>query len=272
MSDPRPIGVFDSGVGGLTVFRELSRLLPHENLLYLGDSARLPYGNKSADTIIRFTHECADFLLKKKIKLLLIACHTASAVALEELRKSFPIPVIGVVQAGFELVVECSKNQKIAILGTPGTILSGIYQKLLQEKLPSAQIFPIACPLFVPLAEEEFFDHAATDAIAQHYLAFLQKTQIDTALLACTHYPLLKAPIQKVLGPSVKILEPASRCVNQVVQQLSKTGELNCSTTAPFYQFFITDNPSRFASLSKTFLGRPLDPIFVKCLSPQSNS
>ena len=260
------IAVFDSGVGGLTVFRELCRHLPHEDFIYLGDSARLPYGNKSPETIRRFTQECADFLLQKQIKLLVVACHTASAVALETIE--LPIPAIGVVQAGIDLIVQTTKNKRIAILGTPSTIQSGIYQERLQQVLPDAKLFPIACPLFVPLAEEQFFDHPATLAIAKHYLEPLQNMQIDTVLLACTHYPLLKNSIQKILGPSVTVIEPASRCAIQVQKLLSQMNQLNDSSHKPIYRFFVTDHSARFGDLAQVFLGRPLDPILI-CLETE---
>ena len=252
------IGIFDSGVGGLTVFREISRLLPRENFIYLGDTARLPYGSKSSDAIIRYSLECASFLMGQGIKLLVVACHTASSHALEILQEKLPIPVIGVVQPGFELLMAATQSQRVAILATQSTIASNVYQNLIYQHYPSAQVFPIACPLFVSLAEENFFDHPAADLIAEHYLHPLKSADIDAALLACTHYPLLKTAIQKALGPSIKIIEPALSCAQQVQSLLTKTHLLNGSNK-PYHRFYATDHRERFATLAKTFLGQEIE-------------
>lgn len=255
----QPIGIFDSGVGGLTVFREVSKILPHEDLIYLGDTARLPYGNKSSEAIIRFSLECAHFLLSQNIKLLIVACHTASSHALETLQKALPIPVIGVIQPGYELLMASTQTQRVAILATPATISSHIYQNLIHQNYPMAQVFPVACPLFVPLAEESLYDHEAAYLIAKHYLQPLNSMNIDAALLACTHYPLLRSAIQKALDPSVKILESATSCAELVRYMLAKNHELNQQQTKPSYRFFVTDHPERFSTLAKTFLGRNIE-------------
>ncbi len=254
-----PIGVFDSGVGGLTVFRELTRCLPQEDLIYLGDTARLPYGNKSSGSITQYTLECAHFLLQQKIKLLIIACHTASAHALEVLQETLPIPVVGVIQPGFELLMQTTHTQRVAILATQSTIASNIYQNLIRQHYPLACIFPIACPLFVPLAEEHFFDHPATDLIAAHYLESLQGANIDAALLACTHYPILRKAIQKALPSGVKILESAQSCSEQVLLLLKNSQLQNTQEKKSSYRFFATDHTQRFAALAKTFLGYEID-------------
>jgi glutamate racemase len=254
-----PIGVFDSGVGGLTVFREIASHLPHEDLIYFGDTARLPYGSKSPEAIVRYSLECASFLLEQRIKLLIVACHTSSAHALEILQEKLPIPVIGVIQPGFELLMQSTRNQRIAILGTESTIASKVYQNLIQQHYPMACIFPIACPLFVPLAEEHFFEHAAADLIAAHYLDPLKNANIDAALLACTHYPLLKKAIQKALGPSVQVLESAPTCAAQAQSMLSSSGLLNPQEKKPVYRFYATDYPARFSTLARTFLGYEID-------------
>ncbi|MBF8263585.1 MAG: Glutamate racemase [Parachlamydiales bacterium] len=251
----RPIGIFDSGVGGLTVFREVVNHLPHEDLIYFGDTARLPYGSKSPEAIIRYSLECATFLLEQNIKLLIVACHTASAHALEILQEKLPIPVIGVIQPGFELLMQSTRSQRIAILGTESTIASGVYQNLIRQHYPMASIFAVPCPLFVPLAEERFFDHAAADLIAAHYLDPLKEANIDAALLACTHYPLLKRSIHKALGPSVKILESAFTCAEQAQAVLCLNHTLNPQEIKPAYRFYATDHPIRFSTLAKTFLG-----------------
>jgi glutamate racemase len=258
MTPNDPIGVFDSGIGGLTVFREISRLLPQENLIYLGDTARLPYGSKSPEAIMSYSLECASFLFNEKIKLLVVACHTASAHALDILQEEFPIPILGVVQSGFELLMETTETQRVAILGTSSTIASNIYQNLIRQHYPNAQIFPIACPLFVPLAEENLFDHKAADLIAEYYLSALTAAHIDAVLLACTHYPLLRQAIQKVLGPSVKILEPARNSAEQVRSLLSSSHLLNGQKNKPDRRFYVTDHPTRFAALAKIFLGQEI--------------
>ncbi|MES2273384.1 MAG: glutamate racemase, partial [Chlamydiota bacterium] len=199
----RPIGLFDSGFGGLTVMREVARLLPRENLIYLGDTAHLPYGNKSPDSIYRYAFENAAFLLEKNIKLLIIPCHTACTHALSALQKQLPIPVIGVIESGVELIFETTSSFRIAVLGTSSTIASGIYPALIRSRFPNAHVYPVACPLFVPLVEEGFFNHKAAELVAESYLNPLKQQQIDTALLACTHYPLLRPIIQKTLGNQV---------------------------------------------------------------------
>lgn len=263
MRADQPIGVFDSGVGGLTVFREIAAMLPHENLLYLGDTARVPYGNKSPAAIIRYTQECAAFLVEKNIKLLVIACHTASAHVLEILQEKLSIPVIGVIQGGFEILMQSTINQRVAILGTASTIASKTYQNLIKEHYPSAVIYPVACPLFVPIVEEHLFGHPAADLIAKHYLEHLKNEEIDAALLACTHYPLMRAAIQNVLGPRVKIIEPAAICAGQVKALLQDTNLLNLQNRQPLYHFFATDHLERFQHLAKTFLGQEVHSVLV---------
>jgi glutamate racemase len=255
----QPIGIFDSGVGGLTVLSEVSRHLPEEDLIYIGDTARVPYGNKSSEAIIQYTLECTRFLLEKEVKLLIIACNTACSHALEILQETFPVPVIGVIQSGFELLMETTRTQRVAILATASTISSNVFQNLIRQHYPMASIFPIACPLFVPLAEENLFDHPAADLIAVHYLQNLHASDIDAALLACTHYPLLRRAIQKALLPTVKIVEPAQSCALQVRSLLSASQLLNNQRKKPRYQFFATDYTERFARLAETFLGHVID-------------
>ncbi len=256
----RPIGLFDSGFGGLTVMKELVRLLPQEDLIYLGDTAHLPYGNKSPQTVLQFARENASFLLKKNIKLLMIPCHTACSHAFEILQNELPIPVIGVIQPGLELILNIPR---IAILGTTSTIESGIYQTLLKEQNPHAQIIAKACPLFVPLIEEGFYNHPAAALIAELYLNPL-KGQIDAALLACTHYPLIRPLLQKVLGPEVKLFEPASLCALQAREYLSRANLLNPQSNRPRYEFFATDDPEKFRLFGKIFLGTEIDNVEKK--------
>lgn len=253
----RPIGLFDSGFGGLTVMREVMRLLPHEDLIYLGDTAHLPYGNKSPQTLLELARENSAFLLQQNIKLLIVACHTASSHTLAFLQETLPIPVIGVIEPGLELVASLDR---IAILATSGTIESGVYQSLLQKQNPKARIYPQACPLFVPLVEEGFTDHPSARLIAAAYLAPL-KGKVDAALLACTHYPLLRPIIQEALGPAVKLLEPAMPCALQAKTYLTSAHLLNPQTKKPRYSFYATDAPNKFRQGGKIFLGTDIPAV-----------
>lgn len=251
----RPIGLFDSGFGGLTVMKELARLLPHENLIYFGDTAHLPYGNKSPETVLKYAIANADFLMKQGIKLLIIPCHTACSHALEVLQNRLPIPVIGVIQSGLELIKDV---KRIGILATTSTIESGIYQSLITKMNPNAKVIGKACPLFVPLIEEGFHDHPATELIANTYLETI-RSEIDAALLACTHYPLIRQVLQKVLGPKVKLIEPAVKCAEEAIRCLSKSNSLNFQKNQPTYRFFASDDPEKFRRLGKVFFGSPIE-------------
>ena len=253
----RPIGLFDSGVGGLTVMRELIRALPYENVLYFGDTARLPYGNKSPSAIVRFSLENGDFLLRQQCKLLIVSCHTACSYALEVLQKALPIPVLGVRDAGIADLRAATKTKRVAVLGTAATISAGIFQTLLSD----LEVVPIACPLFVPLVEEGFQDHAATRQIAEHYLFPLKNRGIDAVLLGCTHYPLLSGVIQEVLGPTVQLIEPAKSTADAARALLQKQGLLNEKDSAPTYQFFASDDPEKFRRLAKIFFPHPIDKV-----------
>ncbi|HSX25522.1 MAG TPA: glutamate racemase [Chlamydiales bacterium] len=254
-----PIGLFDSGFGGLTVMREVVRILPHENLIYLGDTAHLPYGTKSPEAVLGFALENSDFLLKKNIKLLIVACHTACSHALAALQKKLPIPVIGVIEPGFELLMQTTRTMRVAILGTTSTIESGIYQSLFQKHMPQAEIHPIACPLFVPLIEEGFVNHISSEWIARTYLSPLTQKGIDAALLACTHYPLIRPILQKVLGPTVQLIEPAEQCAWQAFHALDKAHLLNPQRAKPRYEFFATDDPEKFRRLGRAFFGSEIE-------------
>lgn len=248
-----PIGLFDSGVGGLTVLNEIAKILPQENIVYLGDTARMPYGNKSPETVLSYALEGASFLLEKEIKLLIVACHTASSYALETLKKQLPIPVIGVIQPGFELLMQSTKNIQVAILGTEGTIRSGVYQNLILQHHPEAVVFPVACPLFAPMIEEGLIEHPSAKLIADHYLSDLRNSPIDAALLACTHYPLIRPLIQEALGDHVKLIEPAETCALQAREWLTSSSLLNRQIIPPIYQIYSTDNPFKFEQLMKRF-------------------
>ncbi len=255
------IGIFDSGFGGLTVMRAIRDLLPQENIIYFGDTARLPYGNKSPETILRYSKENADFLKSLGIKLLIIACNTASSIALSHLRSSLDIPIIGITEQGLEAVVRSSKTGQIAILGTRATIASGFYQHNIPKKLPFAQVNPICCPLFVPLVEEGYIDHPLTSMAIQEYLAPLKTQPIDTILLGCTHYPLLHAMIQKELGPQVSLIDPAAMCAEKTKEILIKHNLLNQNQAGPLYQFYVSDDPERFRRHGEIFLSHPIENV-----------
>lgn len=262
MGSNSPIGVFDSGVGGLTVLKELIHCLPNEEFIYFGDTARLPYGEKSRETILRYSIENTIFLLEKEIKLLVVACNTASAHALERLQQLFNIPVIGVIDPGAEYAVKMSAEGKIAVLGTKGTINSKSYQKAIIQKNKDAFVLPIACPLFVPFVEEHLVDHPATQMIIREYLAPIKKTVIDTLLLGCTHYPLLKDAIRKEVGESIQIIDSAFACAQAVVALLNeKKLYRNSNKPSVSHKYYVSDDPEKLQNLGRTFLGMPIDHV-----------
>lgn len=251
------IGLFDSGVGGLTVLRQLIQRLPNEHFIYLGDTARVPYGNRSPETIVRYSIEGAKWLLKKNIKLLVIACNTISALALPALRQLFDIPIIGVIEAGAEKAVAVTQSQRIALLATRATIGSGTYQTAIHRLAPWATISPIACPLFVPLVEEQWLDHPATRLVIKEYLRPLRARQVDTVLLGCTHYPLLQQLIQEEVG-NATLVDSASTCADHV-QELLQSHQLAALNGTGKRHYYVTDDPEKFCQLGEYFLGHPLD-------------
>ncbi len=256
-----PIGVFDSGVGGLTVLRQLIDLLPEERFVYFGDTARLPYGEKSRETIIRYSIENTIFLLEKNIKLLVVACNTATAHALERLEQIFNIPVIGVIEPCVEQAIEVSKKGRIAILGTKGTIRSESYQKAILQKMPTAYVLPVACPLFVPLVEEQYMHHAAARLIVQEHLKPIREKSIDTLLLGCTHYPLLKDLIRSEVGDEVNIVDSSSACAHKVCVTLKKMGLQATENATPKIEYFVSDDPLKFQMSGRFFLKLPIEHV-----------
>ena len=255
------IGIFDSGFGGLTVMRAIRQLLPCENIIYFGDTARLPYGNKSPDIILRYAIENSTFLIDQGIKVLVIACHTACSFALEHIRAALEIPVVGISEPGIAEVVNLSKNGHVAIIGTRATIASGIYQQKLQLALPKSEITAIACPLFVPLVEEGFLNHPLTELVVQEYLGPLKSMEIDTILLGCTHYPLLQPAIQKHQGDKVVLVDPANACAKKTQTLLRELGLENQEKSQPLYQFYVSDDPDKFRMHGKTFLNYPIEDV-----------
>ncbi|BBI18064.1 glutamate racemase [Neochlamydia sp. S13] len=263
MSNSQAIGIFDSGIGGLTVMKQIMHKLPHEKLIYFGDSARLPYGDKSADTILRYSIENAIFLMEHQIKLLVIACNTASAYAVDKLKQILKIPIVDVIQPGVEHAAKASRHLRIGVLATRATTESGIYPQQIKKKLPSCQVYSMPCPLLVPLIEEHLFDHPATQLIIKDYLAPLKQSSIDTLLLGCTHYPLLRPLIQKEIGPHVYIVDSASTCAEHVSLTLD-TYNLHASPDEkPSHRFYVSDYPEKFRLHGSKFLGHPIDKVNI---------
>lgn len=262
-----PIGVFDSGLGGLTVVRELRRLLPHENIVYVGDTARVPYGTKSPDTINRYAQQIAFFLLKKKVKAIVVACNTVSAVALKNLQH-LPIPVLGVIHPGARAAVLKSNTLKIGVVGTKATVSSHAYKRTIQKYAPKAHVWEEACPLFVPLVEEGWLNHPATRQIAKEYLSPFSKRIIDTLVLGCTHYPLLKPLLQNIVGKRVALIDSAEETARETRDLLKKKNLLNKSKRLGRHDYYVTDNPVSFTRLGRQFLGQHTNA--AKCLSLDS--
>lgn len=255
------IGVFDSGVGGLTVLNQIVKILPNEKIIYLGDTARLPYGDKSPETVLRYTIENAIFLMNYNIKLLVIACNTATAYAIHKIQTIFNIPIIGVIEPGAEQAVKVTRNNRIAVIGTKGTILSQAYERKIAEFSPKAEITSIPCPLFVPLVEEGLHSHSATTLIVNEYLKPLKNQTFDTLLLGCTHYPVLKKVIQEYLGPTISIVDSATTCAEKIQQTLLELSLNSQEKTPTPQQFFVTDNPDKFKDTGKKFFEGSLENI-----------
>ncbi|MCP4482734.1 MAG: glutamate racemase [bacterium] len=245
------IGIFDSGLGGLTVMKAIKEALPCENIIYFGDTARVPYGNKSPETIKRFAKEMTDFLCSKNIKILVVACNTASAFALEYLKTILDIPVVGVIEPGSKSALEVTKTKKIGVIGTKGTINSGVYENILSRLDSTVEVQVKACPLFVPLVEEGWVENKITEDIAKQYLADL--TGIDTLILGCTHYPILKKVIENILGDSVIIVDSAIETA-QVVRNTIKLNAMEQKACQGQSEFFVSDDPGKFREVSRKFL------------------
>ena len=258
MNKTNPIGFFDSGIGGLTVVKSVTQLLPNENIVYFGDTARVPYGSKSNETVVEYSIQAANFLLRKNIKLLVVACNTASSVALKELRKFLTVPVIGMIEPGAKLALSESKNKHIGVIGTRATINNKAYAHELKRLNPKVKVFEQACPLFVPLAEEGWLDHKATELIAKTYLSEMKEHKIDSLILGCTHYPILADIIQKVVGKSVKLVDSGTPAARLVEDYLNGRGLRNQSVHHGQSEFYVSDVPTKFREIAETFLGRKI--------------
>jgi len=252
--DPRPIGIFDSGVGGLTVLQALCRRLPAESFIYLGDTARLPYGSKSAATVQRYALNAAGTLVAQDVKLLVVACNTASAQALPQLVDALPLPVLGVVEPGVRAALATGAH-RVGIIGTEGTIRSGAYQANLVRLAPKVSVQAVACPLFVPLAEEGWWDHPVTDAVARHYLQPLLDWGVEAIILACTHYPLLLPSLSRVAGPGVKLVDSASAVADAVVARHSRL--LRRTLGKGSVRLQLSDASASFLRVAAAILGSP---------------
>jgi glutamate racemase len=256
--DRDAIGIFDSGVGGLTVMHELVGALPAESFIYLGDTGRYPYGNKSPETVTRYSLENASFLVDKGIKLLVVACNAASSVALDALRAECRVPVIGVIEPGAKAAAANTESGRVGVIGTEVTIASGAYTRALKRLRPELEIYTRACPLFVPLAEEGWTDNEVARATIALYLGSLQRSGIDTLILGCTHYPLLKRAIAEFFGKDVRLVDSAEETAQEVHETLRESGQLRRRGRG-VTSFFVTDVPDRFVKVGRRFLGERVE-------------
>jgi glutamate racemase len=260
-----PIGVFDSGLGGLTVAHAIMRQLPAENLLYFGDTARVPYGPKSPETVRRYSREIVAFLLEQGVKAIVVACNTATAHALPMLREELAVPVIGVVEPGARAAVKASRTGRIGVIATEGTVKSGAYVRAIRAVAPDADVTALACPLFVPLVEEGWTERDATRLIAREYLEPLARQQVDTLVLGCTHYPLLKPLIADVMGPDVRLIDSAEETAVDTRRMLEEFS-LASPATSGSYRFVASDDPQQFLSLGQRFFGDTIERVEIRSL------
>lgn len=259
-----PVGVFDSGVGGLTVTREIMRQLPDENMVYFGDTARVPYGSKSKDNIIRYSRQIIRFLQTKNVKAIVIACNTASALALDVVKEETDIPIMGVIVPGAAAAVRATRNKKIGVIGTEATIRSQMYSKVMKEMLPGVEVIGKPCPLFVPIVEEGFAKHKIAEEVIDYYLASMKETDIDTMILGCTHYPLLRSRIMKYLGDGIQLVNPAYETAMELKKLLREMDLLNegqssaeesgqvCANGS--YEFYVSDTADKFKQFANSIL------------------
>ena len=256
-----PIGVFDSGIGGLTVVHAIMRQLPEESIIYFGDTARVPYGPKSPETVLRYSREIAGYLRDQGVKALVVACNTATAHALPALVAELPIPVVGVVGPGARAAVQATRTNSVGVVGTVGTINSGAYERAIRDARPDATITTRACPLFVPLVEEGWLDHEATRLVAREYLSPMAAANVDTLVLGCTHYPLLKPMISEVVGPGVRLIDSAEETAAETRRVLADKKLLANGAQAPVYRFVASDAPAQFLRLAQRFLGTSIERV-----------
>lgn len=253
----KPIGIFDSGVGGLTVFKEIRRRFPHEDLVYFGDTARVPYGPKSKNTVIDYSIQNARFLIQQGAKIIVIACNTSSATALETLKELLPVPVIGVIDPGAQAALEATEKKRIGIIGTEGTIRSKAYSSVISSLDSSCEVFSRSCPLFVPLAEEGWEDHEVTKQVIKEYLSPLVKKNIDTLVLGCTHYPILKRSISEVIGSGITLVDSAET----VADRLHEVSFDKAADGIGTNNFYVSDNEDKFKKIASKILDTEIDKL-----------
>lgn len=253
-----PIGIFDSGLGGLTVARAVFNRLPHDATIYFGDTARVPYGPKSPETVRRYSRELLDWLVGQRVKAVIVACNTSTAHALETLRAVSPVPVIGVVEPGARAAVRARPEGPIGVIGTAGTVASGAYLRAIQAIAPGVPVYQQACPLLVPFVEEGWFDHPATELAAREYLAPLLERRIRSLVLGCTHYPLLKPLLARVLGPDVVLIDSAEEVADAAATAIHEAGLEAPPVNQPFHRFAVSDDPARFVTVGSRFMGERL--------------
>jgi glutamate racemase len=266
VSNSAPIGVFDSGMGGLTVVRELMNQLPNESIIYFGDTARVPYGPKSPDTVLRYSREITSYLRGEGVKALVVACNTATAHALPALRREFDFPIVGVIEPGARAAAAVTKSRKVGVIGTAGTIKSRAYEKEIKKLLPNVELTAQACALFVPLVEEGWVDTEPTRAIARNYLAPFVSAEVDTLVLGCTHYPLMKTVIGNVVGREVRLIDSAHETAREAGEVLRANGIENEVPNEARYRFISSDAPDTFLSLGERFLGSSIDRVETRTL------
>ncbi|VAX36507.1 Glutamate racemase [hydrothermal vent metagenome] len=254
----QPIGIFDSGLGGLTVVKALMKHLPGEAIIYYGDTARVPYGTKSKEAIIRFSCENAEILLRHKVKMIVVACNSSSSYAIKVLQKKFDIPICGVIEPGAQDAVQLSHNGRIGVIATLATTQSQAYTKAIYHYNKKIKVFEQACPLFVPLVEEGWFNKKVAITVAQEYLSLLKKRNVDTVILGCTHYPLLKTTIQKVMGSKVILVDSADVVAKKVSEVLASRGLRYEGCRNGRHSFFVSDRPQAFEKIAKRFLGQEI--------------
>ncbi len=259
----KAIGVFDSGLGGLTVLKEISKILPNENIVYFGDTARVPYGPRSSATVTKYTFQSINFLLEKDIKAIVIACNTASARSLVAAQERYNIPIIGVIKPGSKGALERTNNNKIGIIGTEGTVSSKAYENEILASEPSAKVFSKACSLFVPLVEEGWSDTLVAELTAAEYLKDFDGTDIDTLVMGCTHYPMLYNTIARVTSNKIRLVNPAVETAKALQSLLFEKDLLNDSELPGTYEYYVSDLPVKFKKLGEDFLEQPVDDVTV---------
>ncbi|MCM1495179.1 MAG: glutamate racemase [Bacteroides sp.] len=263
MDTQSPIGVFDSGVGGLTVVKEIMRQLPGENMIYFGDTARVPYGSKSKKTVLKYSRQIVHFLRQKEVKAIVVACNTASALALDDIREEIDIPIIGVVEPGARMAAESTKTNTVGIIGTESTIKSGIYSKLLRRLNAEITVVARACPLFVPLVEEGLLEDRITEDVIERYLHELKEYGIDSLILGCTHYPLIRNAIKRYMGGEVTLVNPAYETAKSLKAMLTGQGLLNSVGNAASYDYYVSDGVDKFSSFADRVLPCHVDQVTV---------